>query len=101
MAGFEVTTEDVTLSRRANAGPPPTLLQKVFPETRAVFFCLLAIHCRLALYRFSICSVDVTGLVRIFDGMRAELCKMARHRLRAAPKEQWSDLAVTLSRPHQ
>ena len=37
---------------------------------------LLGIHFRLALYRWGICSVDVTGLVRIFDGMRVELCNM-------------------------
>jgi len=37
---------------------------------------LLGIHFRLALYRLGICSVDVTGLVRTFDGMRIELCNM-------------------------
>ncbi len=37
---------------------------------------LLGIHFRLFLYRWGICSVDVTGLVRIFDGMRVELCNM-------------------------
>jgi hypothetical protein len=37
---------------------------------------MLGIHFRLALYRWGICSVDVTGLVRIFDGMRVELCNM-------------------------
>src|SRR3954469_15058094 len=37
---------------------------------------LLSIHFRLTLYRWGICSVDVTGMVRIFDCMRAELCNM-------------------------
>src|SRR5437016_4260868 len=37
---------------------------------------LLGIHFRLALYRWGVCSVDVAGLVRIFDGMRVELCDM-------------------------
>jgi hypothetical protein len=37
---------------------------------------MLGIHCRLALYRWGICNVDVTGVVKIFDGMRAELCNM-------------------------
>src|SRR5712671_493243 len=29
---------------------------------------MLGVHCRLALYRWGICSVDVTGLVRTFAG---------------------------------
>ena len=37
---------------------------------------LLDIQFRLFLYRWGICSVDVAGLVRIFDGMRVELCNM-------------------------
>jgi hypothetical protein len=37
---------------------------------------LLGIHFRLALYRWGICTVDVTNLVRIYDGMRIELCNM-------------------------
>jgi hypothetical protein len=31
---------------------------------------------RLALYRWGICSVNVTRLVGMFDGMRVELCRM-------------------------
>jgi hypothetical protein len=37
---------------------------------------MLSVHCRLALYRWGICSVDVTSMVKIFDGMRIELCNM-------------------------
>ena len=37
---------------------------------------LLGIQFRLFLYRWGICSVDVAGLVRIFEGMRVELCNM-------------------------
>ena len=41
---------------------------------------LLAVHCRLVLYRWGICTVDADGLMRIFDGMAYEL----RHRVPAA-----------------
>ena len=34
---------------------------------------LLAVHFRLFLYRWGICTVDVEGLVQIFDVMRIEL----------------------------
>ena len=34
---------------------------------------LLAVHFRLFLYRWGICTVDVTALVQIFDVMRIEL----------------------------
>jgi len=34
---------------------------------------LLAVHSRLFLYRWGICTVDVTSLVQIFDVMRIEL----------------------------
>jgi len=37
---------------------------------------MIAIHFRLMLYRFGICNVEVASLVRIFDGMRAELCNL-------------------------
>jgi hypothetical protein len=37
---------------------------------------LMAVQVRLVLYRWGICDVDVTALVRIFDGMRAELCTL-------------------------
>jgi len=37
---------------------------------------MLGVQCRLALYRWGVCSVDVTDLVRTFDGMRVELCNM-------------------------
>ena len=34
---------------------------------------LLGAHCRLFLYRWGFCSVDVSNLVEIFDGMQIEL----------------------------
>jgi hypothetical protein len=37
---------------------------------------MLSIHGRLLLYRWGICRVDVSGMVRIFDRMRAELCTL-------------------------
>jgi hypothetical protein len=41
---------------------------------------LLAVHFRLILYRWGICTVDADDLVRIFDGMAFEL----RHRVPVA-----------------
>ena len=41
---------------------------------------ILAVEARLLLYRWGICTVDVTSLVQIFDGMRLEL----RHRMPAS-----------------
>jgi hypothetical protein len=38
---------------------------------------LLAVNFRLTLYRFGVCGVDVTTLVKIFDLMRLELHSMA------------------------
>lgn len=37
---------------------------------------MLSIYGRLLLYRWGLCNVDVTDMVRIFDGMRAELCNL-------------------------
>jgi len=37
---------------------------------------MLSIHGRLLLYRWGICQVDVSGMVGIFDRMRAELCTL-------------------------
>ena len=37
---------------------------------------MLSIHARLVLYRWGLCEVDVTGMVRIFDRMRSELCTL-------------------------
>jgi hypothetical protein len=34
---------------------------------------MMMIYCRLILYRWGLCDVDVRPLVRIFDGMRIEL----------------------------
>jgi hypothetical protein len=41
---------------------------------QATFLCGMAVvHFRLVLYRWGVCAVDVTSLVRIFDTMRVEL----------------------------
>jgi hypothetical protein len=37
---------------------------------------IVGIHARLFLYRWGLCSVDVTSLVQIFDVMRIELRHM-------------------------
>jgi hypothetical protein len=37
---------------------------------------MISIHARLLLYRWGISEVDVTGMVRIFDRMRSELCTL-------------------------
>ncbi len=44
-----------------------TLHQAMFAAGVAV------VHCRLALYRWGVCGVDVAGLVKRFDRMRSEL----------------------------
>jgi hypothetical protein len=49
-------------------------LSAVLVHHRIMFVSgLLAVHFRLLLYRWGICSVDVTRLVQIFDVMRIEL----------------------------
>ncbi len=43
-------------------------------RSQAMFACaMLAVRCRVFLYRWGICSVDVRALVGIFDSMRLEL----------------------------
>jgi hypothetical protein len=37
---------------------------------------MLAIHARLFLYRWGVCTVDVRSLVQIFELMRVELCSL-------------------------
>jgi hypothetical protein len=37
---------------------------------------MISVQCRLLLYRWGVCHVDVSGMVRIFDSMRAELCTL-------------------------
>jgi hypothetical protein len=37
---------------------------------------MLSIYGRLFLYRWGVCRVDVSGMVRIFDRMRGELCSL-------------------------
>jgi hypothetical protein len=52
-------------------------LANVLMHQELVFMStMLSIQCRLVLYRWGLCTVDVTGLVRIFDQMRAELCAL-------------------------
>ena len=49
-------------------------LSAVLVHHRIMFVSgLLAVHLRLFLYRWGICTVDVTSLVQIFDLMRIEL----------------------------
>lgn len=52
-------------------------LASVLLRQQAMFAAgTMMIQFRLVLYRWGICAVDVTSLVRIFDGMRAELCNL-------------------------
>lgn len=44
---------------------------------------MLAIRFRLRLYEYGICTVDATSLVRIFDGMRVELCTLVPNQVAA------------------
>jgi hypothetical protein len=49
-------------------------LAKALVRQQALFAAgMAAVHVRLFLYRWGLCSADVTGLVTIFDGMRLEL----------------------------
>jgi hypothetical protein len=49
-------------------------LAKALVRQQALFAAGMgAVHVRLFLYRWDLCSADVTGLVKIFDGMRLEL----------------------------
>ena len=49
-------------------------LAKALVRQQALFAAgMAAVHVRLFLYRWGLCSADVTGLVKIFDGMRLEL----------------------------
>ena len=49
-------------------------LAAVLLRNQWMFACgVLAINFRLVLYRFGICGVDVSSLVRLFDSMRVEL----------------------------
>jgi hypothetical protein len=49
-------------------------LAKALLRQQALFAAsMAAVHVRLFLYRWGLCTADVTGLVKIFDGMRLEL----------------------------
>jgi hypothetical protein len=37
---------------------------------------MISLQCRLVLYRYGVCHVDASGMVRAFDQMRAELCTL-------------------------
>jgi hypothetical protein len=49
-------------------------LAAVLVRAQVTFICGMAgVHARLLLYRWGLCSVDVSSLVKLFDGMRLEL----------------------------
>jgi len=52
-------------------------LASVLVHSQVMFACgMLAVHVRVFLYRWGFGGVDVTGLVKIFDGMRLELRRL-------------------------
>ncbi len=60
-------------------------LASVLMHQQLLFICgTLSLQCRLILYRWGLGTVDVTGLVRIFDRMRAELCTLVPSALPSA-----------------
>ena len=54
----------------------PELASTILHQQMLFSWGLIAVHFRLFLYEQGICSVDVTGLVKVFDGMRLELQSM-------------------------
>jgi hypothetical protein len=54
----------------------PELASTILHQQILFSFGLAAVHCRLFLYRWGICGVDVTSLVKVFDAMRLELQSM-------------------------
>ena len=54
----------------------PDLARTLVRQQLAFGWGMLVVHCRLFLYRWGLCTVDVTGLVRIFDSVRVELRSM-------------------------
>jgi len=52
-------------------------LASILIHQQMMYTCgLLVVYSRLFLYRWGICTVDVTSLLKIFDGMRLELQSM-------------------------
>ena len=52
-------------------------LASILIHQQIMYTCgLLVVYSRLFLYRWGICTVDVTSLLKIFDGMRLELQSM-------------------------
>jgi hypothetical protein len=52
-------------------------LASAIVQQQMLFSCgLVTVHFRMFLYRWGICNVDVTSLVKVFDGLRLELQSM-------------------------
>ena len=51
----------------------PELASLLFQRRLSFAFGLLGIHCRILLFQWGWSCVDVSGLIRLFDGMRIEL----------------------------
>ncbi|HLK51099.1 MAG TPA: hypothetical protein VKT49_23315 [Bryobacteraceae bacterium] len=51
----------------------PDLAAVLVRTQRAFVFGLMSVHARVFLYRWGLASVDVAGLLKIFDGARLEL----------------------------
>jgi hypothetical protein len=51
----------------------PDLAGILLRHQLAFGFGMLSVQCRLHLYRWGLCTVDVAGLVRIFEAVRLEL----------------------------
>jgi hypothetical protein len=51
----------------------PELGSLLFQHRLSFTFGLIAIRCHILLFRWGLSSVDVSGLIRLFDGMRLEL----------------------------
>jgi hypothetical protein len=51
----------------------PDLASALVRSQMTFAYSMIMVQCQLACYRFGLCSVDVSGLVKLFDGMRLEL----------------------------
>jgi hypothetical protein len=51
----------------------PELASLLFQRRLSFAFGLLSIHCRILLFQWGWSGADVSGLIRLFDGMRIEL----------------------------
>lgn len=83
-ADFRRTSAALKLIMLHSQGDRPDLAGALIRHQIAFGWGMLAVNFRLHLYRFGLCTVDVAGLVRIFDTVRIELRSMVPSAVPAA-----------------